>query len=367
MKALGKRAGFTLVELLVVIAIIGVLVALLLPAIQAAREAARRAQCQNNLKQIGLAFAMHHDTQKFFPSGGWGYSYVGDPDEGFGKAQPGGWAYSVLPYMEMTQLHDLGKGLKVTSGTTNTQKKVTNTEIIQKPVPTFICPSRGRSPVSATCCAPFNANWSANTLMAKSDYAANFGDASHCTATCPCLVTQSELPSNIVVGRTYPEYDPSIPQSWPDTSRITGVVFTRSEVTIAHVADGTSNTYAVGEKFVRPAGYEDSADSGNDWSMYSGTQDDTVRTTHYEPSINKIITPAQDNDVMNLGQWRFGSVHVSGFHMAMCDGSVHFVSYDISPEAHRRLGNRDDGQIASLGDLGSVPLTGAGVGTATCP
>ena len=112
--------GFTLVELLVVITIIGILIALLLPAVQSAREAARRTQCSNNLKQLALACLVHESTHGFFPTGGWGWHWVGDPDMGFDLKQPGGWIYNILPYIEQGALHDLG--LEVTDTATKKRK-----------------------------------------------------------------------------------------------------------------------------------------------------------------------------------------------------------------------------------------------------
>ena len=102
------RSGFTLIELLTVIAIIGLLVQMMLPAVQAAREAARRNTCSNQLRQIGLAAQAHISATGRFPTGGWHWNWVGDPDRGNGEKQPGGWIYNLLPYLEYQAIHDLG-------------------------------------------------------------------------------------------------------------------------------------------------------------------------------------------------------------------------------------------------------------------
>jgi prepilin-type N-terminal cleavage/methylation domain-containing protein/prepilin-type processing-associated H-X9-DG protein len=361
-RGLSSAPGFTLVELLVVIAIIGILVALLLPAIQAAREAARRSQCQNHLKQIGLGFLNHESTHKFFPSGGWGFNFVGDPDRGVGKAQPGGWIFSLLPYIEEQAVYDISKGIPSSTGADFVKKRKATSPLVGTPVSTFNCPSRRQALSYAKhCCDPINVDAATVTGNARTDYAANFGDATHCTAGCPCLVFQGQPNSPVQV-------DNGSFMGWPDTKRVTGVVFVRSQVKISQVEDGTSHTYGVGEKYLSPYFYEPDlpGDPGDDWSMYSGQQDDVVRTTHYDPTIGFDTSPMQDRPgFSDRPSYRFGSSHPGGFHMAMCDGSVHSYSYDIDPEVHRRMGNRLDGEVVDPD--AKFATSGPGIGTKPCP
>ncbi len=149
MRRTSQEHGFTLVELLVVITIIGILIALLLPAVQAAREAARRVQCSNNLKQLALGSLNHEMANKCLPTGGWGLNWVGDPDRGFGRQQPGGWVYSVLPYIEQPELHDLGIGAATLANGVNACKRRITT-----PLPGLICPTRRTSALCAASLPP---------------------------------------------------------------------------------------------------------------------------------------------------------------------------------------------------------------------
>src|SRR5215203_4403358 len=168
-----KPKAFTLVELLVVIAIIGILVALLLPAIQAAREAARRATCTNQLKQIALAWHLHHDANKFLPSAGWGYNYMADPDRGFGERQPGSWLYSCLPYLEEQSLRQIGAGI---ADPIAPAKKAALADLSRRTVAVFYCPSRRpASPTPRLYTGPQAVNADHSDVQARTDYAANLG------------------------------------------------------------------------------------------------------------------------------------------------------------------------------------------------
>jgi prepilin-type N-terminal cleavage/methylation domain-containing protein len=346
--------GFTLVELLVVIAIIGILIALLLPAIQAAREAARRSQCKSNLRQLALGALNHHDVQKHFPTGGWGWFWVGDPDRGFGKEQPGGWIYNILPYIEEQQLHDLGSDGDP-DATPRVQREGAKL-VVTSPIDIINCPSRRQ-----TRAYPLTANQGGNLglfnsltpdVAGRSDYAINAGDAYVELGQGPMSYVQAhEWTDNAAGGPTWQSDNANI------KPRLTGISFERSEISIRRITDGTSKTYLIGEKYIPVAQYETGRDDGDNETWCTGFNNDNFRATGRLKN-NAIVeatpvpdsTPTSeltDDDNAKTWLWRFGSAHSGGWQVAFCDGSVDTISYDIDWQVHRDLGNREDGNVVN--------------------
>lgn len=339
----GHVGGFTLVELLVVIAIIGVLVSLLLPAVQAAREAARRAQCVNNLKQMGLGMMLHVDAHQHLPTGGWGWKWLGEPDRGFSKAQPGGWIYNTLPYIEQQNLREIGAGISSSS-----QKREAMTDMARRSIGLFNCPSRrppGEYPVSYE---NFSAGRLANTNkledVSRTDYAANGGGAAGIEGAIDWA-----SPGTLGQGDSFSGWPNPDPSPGQPGCRMTGVIFIRSEIGFRQITDGSSNTYLAGEKYMQADRYDSNSPPGDNLPMYIGEDYDTTR---YAAKCNVIEIPedAHPPEPDRAGDRKhvmFGSAHPGGANMLLCDGSVTSISYDIDPETHLWLAMRDDGRVAS--------------------
>lgn len=341
------RRGFTLVELLVVIAIIGILVALLLPAVQAAREAARRSQCQNHLKQIGIGFLNHENTYKMLPSGGWGPWHVGDPQMGVGRKQPGGWMYQILPFIEEQAVYDMpSDGNK---GQITQAQKDAATKMQETPVTVYNCPSR--RPARAYVFALQQPLWtpinSAKLSMtARGDYAANSGDNKWGANKCQTKGQESadDESDDVYIDWKLPWIAPSYTSidtvtDWPGPKCQSGINFTGFEAKLKHITDGTTKTYMVGEKFLDPDAYDcdGTVNGGDNHSYFQGFDWDVNRWA------TKDWPPLRDTPGLAYYQG-FGSVHPGSWQAVMCDGSVRAFSYDADILVHRHLSNRYDGQ-----------------------
>jgi prepilin-type N-terminal cleavage/methylation domain-containing protein len=344
-----KRAAFTLVELLVVIAIIGILVALLLPAIQAAREAARRTQCINNLKQLGTACHLHLDTYGFFPSGGWGDWWVGCPDMGAGKNQPGTWTYSLLSFLEESSRRGIGQGFKCTDA----NSKAALGQMIASSVAVFYCPTRRAAQPYPMGARPYP-NLTPPPYAGKTDYAGNLGGDLAVTG-----MATDEGPPSLAAAATYrwkfssDQFIAFWKARYPGFDGLTGVIFQRSEIKIAQVTDGTTYTYLLGEKCVDSLHYDDGNTGNDDQSMYNGHDRDNLRGSMawYPGFENKgapLYPPLPDTPGLE-GTWNFGSAHPSGWAAVFCDNSVRFLSFDIDPDVHQNFGSRKDGRVTNYG------------------
>jgi prepilin-type N-terminal cleavage/methylation domain-containing protein/prepilin-type processing-associated H-X9-DG protein len=361
--------GFTLVELLVVIAIIGILVALLLPAIQAAREAARRIQCKDNLKNIGLAIHNHLDSLKVFPTGG--SRYVSPPDwsiaQNIENGRPLGpdrqginWGYQILPYLEESAAHNV----------------LTQDDLQKITVPIYACPSR-RSPGTHTSV------YQGGKLVSVLDYASAqpCGNNSNNPADRPkpydpssgvpfSMTNAADSPlvnsfeggvhASVPYGADFGVYDGVIvrcPWMWMSTDPATGKQLGKflngvpHATKVAGITDGLSKTLMIAEKYVRNDNYTAGLNS-DDAGYADGWDADGIRSSCF--------APVGDGDPIGFGDSakyfgdsggafpstqvynviHFGSAHSSGINAVFADGSVHSVGYDVDPVVFNALGTR---------------------------
>lgn len=331
----GQRSnGFTLVELLVVIAIIGVLVALLLPAVQAAREAARRSQCLNNLKQIGLSMQMHHDALGQFPVGALG-------------GQGAVWSYYTLPYIEGQNEFDIADDGSdgfhwAHNGPYGERQLATenfiNIRLAEKAFSSYQCPSAG--------------------FPSEGQYDIS-GDNWHVMNRQPSSYIGNA--SGLVFNQGIKD-DKGVPMGTLD-----GVLFNHSKIAMKHITDGTSNTMLVGEAKHNVAEVDNfggaTRESRNPsnrkdhWMMgsddidtggvtggydYSECMGSTGVPMNYQEGF-KQFEKCGDAGVVDCHkiQLSFGSEHPGGMQLVRCDGSVAFLGEDIDEIAWRDLGTRD--------------------------
>ena len=324
----GTAAGFTLVELLVVIAIIGTLVGLLLPAVQAAREAARISTCNNNLKQLALASLVHLETQGRFPSNGW-YNRNAErgttASTGYGDMQPGGWMFNILSFLEADDLRQTSSGIQRS----------------RNGIPSaFVCPTVGSTLVIGDAGVG-----GSGTRYRISCYSGSAGGSSNESYTCP----QSgglTWPS-IALLPTADERESYWRQCWgypfpPQTWRSNGVIAPLGRIRPSHVSDGLSKTYLLGERPIQIS-TDISARSGsgseqeNQYELFSGHVQGIYKRTNLPPAPFRV-------GVVSGAPTTFGSRHADACGMAFCDGSVRNVSFSVSSTVHSALGTRDGGE-----------------------
>ncbi len=349
-----SRPGFTLVELLVVIAIIGILVALLLPAIQAAREAARRSQCSNNLKQLGLAIQLYADSTKgVLPAGAYWQDYrpfSGIPCDGAKSCKGpqccatrrGTILMRLLPYIEEQALYDAYDFTQPTD-----EQEYDGSPIGSRTVATFVCPSDEQPGESHAPKADATIAEDIQRTYKMANYAASRGPSRQIPAsgvgacnTCPEWNVWNNSLKALYPNLVYP-----YPESSGDASAFGGP-FTRVSfhVKLKQVTDGLSKTIFMGE--VRPACTLHIAE-GWAWSHSGDGLMSTIVPINYD-SCSQVVTDkcrCWNNWSTDLA---FKSKHPGGAQFAMGDGSVQFLSESIDYANYNKLGGKADGEIASL-------------------
>jgi prepilin-type N-terminal cleavage/methylation domain-containing protein len=344
--------GFTLIELLVVIAIIAVLVALLLPAVQQAREAARRSQCKNNLKQLGVAHHNYHDQHKQFAQNV-NIIWTGPPYTTANRSWGGSQAshlVNLLPYIDQWPIFN-SINFAISGATKPWAQIINGTQLNQIVIPILQCPSETRGSLLAT---------GSNPPRAMTSYAGSTGST----------LLQSLFGCNLrtILPNPGPQFDPKmlgedyfgratiaqfIRTDTPSPNNISGVIARSSwAASIRDITDGTSNTICMGEVrgwcsdalgYWAPGTGGGWADSESLW--FSTTPPINFPTCPGENGNPNL--PAGGSGCRNQANWNTGmgfkSLHVGGAQFLLCDGSVRFINQNINHTLYQELGDRWDG------------------------
>ena len=349
----GKR-GFTLVELLVVIAIIGILIGMLLPAVQQVREAARRTQCLNNMRQIGIAALNFESAHQKFPTAGGCSDAYHDPNQEFRPLygfENGGWMYQCLPFMEQNNIYDLRNANGWWGGTPS---------MVESAIPTFNCVSRGDR------FATYNL-----FTVRLNDYAGVMG---------PYADENGDVPNYGLTFSSGSNPNPAERQTvWTgiiakgghaQTSTSPASVTNYGGIDFGQITDGSSNTFMFVEKAVNAQYYSFSRDNQyKDWwdTGYYHTADFTTLRIFSMPSSSAWFGPEEfglisdtatrpagwvdgfsDGRTRELG---FGSAHPGTTNAIMGDGSTHSISNTTDTLTLIRLGKRADGFVVGVSEL----------------
>ncbi|MEW4564812.1 DUF1559 domain-containing protein [Bremerella sp. JC770] len=313
-------AAFTLVELLVVIAIIGVLIALLLPAVQQAREAARRIQCNNNLKQLGLALHNYHDTYLVFPPGKTGDDFP-DSYTGATAARRLGWTVFIYPFIEQDNLYE--QFVPYMNGTLQLGTPAT-------------WPASGTRVAGLNCPSDPNGAKSIGLTSSGEQRERAFHNYSGCMGSTGSMIGSDN-----------------------SGTQLDGMFFSASEIRMRDVTDGTSNTAMVGEIRLAEADTSLSGDSGDDWrgfafnmaapNVWFSTRNppntataDQLGRCRQDIADMPCVKVSVSNDNMYL---HARSMHPGGALVGLADGSVRFIPETIHTDTFQFLGSRNDGQV----------------------